>query len=302
MKAALLKKSLKSDYSMYLMLLPGIILIGIYCYVPMFGVAMAFQNYIPAFGILKSKWVGLYNFRYILELPDTFQILWNTFYIATMKVILGNVSTIIMALLLNEVAKKWLKRTVQTIIYLPFFLSWVILGGLFRDIFNLDGIVNQFLGVLHIQPVMFLGDNNIFPYFLVITDTWKGVGFGAIVYLAAISNIVPTLYEAAIMDGAGKLRQTWHITLPGMRPIIVLMATLSLGGILNAGFDQIFNLYSPMVYKSADIIDTYVYRAGLVNAQYSLAAAVGLAQSLVSLILISASYYLAKKYADYRIF
>jgi putative aldouronate transport system permease protein len=285
------------------MLVPGIIAVLIYEYGPMLGTVMAFQDYLPAFGFLGSQWVGLENFRFVLSLPDTWEVVWNTVSIASMKIVAGLIAPIVTALLLNEVGRKALRRGVQTIIYLPHFLSWVILGGVLIEILSPTfGIVNQFLGLFGIEPIYFLGDNTWFPATLVASDTWKEFGFTTIVYLAAITTIDPTLYEVASVDGAGRLRQTWHITLPGMMPVVVLMATLSLGNVLNAGFEQVLVLYSPQVYESGDIIDTFVYRMGLIDFQYSPAAAVGLFKSVVALVLISTSYYLAYRFARYRIF
>jgi len=285
------------------MLIPGLVLLLIFSYGPMFGIVIAFQKFIPARGFFNSPWVGFDNFKFIFMLPDFQRALWNTVYIAFMKIVAGLVAPITTALLLNEMRNQLLKRSVQTIIYLPNFLSWVLLGGILIDLLSPTyGIVNKILGFFGIKPIFFLGSNTWFPYTMVITDVWKDFGFGTIVYLAALAGINPNLYEAAVIDGANRWRQTWHVTLPGMRPVIVLLATLSLGQILNAGFDQIFNLYSPIVYQSGDIIDTLVYRMGLVNFQYSVATAVGLFKSFVALILISVSYYLAYKFANYRIF
>ena len=195
------------------------------------------------------------------------------------------------------------KRTVQTLIYLPHFLSWVILAGVFIDLLSpTEGIVNRFLGVFGLEPIYFLGDESWFPYTMVLTDVWKEFGFGTIIYLAALTGIDPTLYEAAVVDGAGRFRQTLHITLPGILPTIVLMTVLALGNVLNAGFDQIYNLLSPQVYSTGDIIDTMVYRLGLQQVQYSTATAVGLFKSVISFALISVSYLLAYKFADYQIF
>jgi putative aldouronate transport system permease protein len=192
---------------------------------------------------------------------------------------------------------------VQTTIYLPYFLSWVVLGGILIDILSPSGgIVNAALKSVGIQPIFFLGDNDWFPGTLVASDIWKNFGYGTIVYLAAITGIDPGLYEAATIDGANRWHKVWHITLPGMRMVIVLLSVLSLGQLLNAGFDQVFNLYSPQVYESGDILDTFVYRIGLLDAQYGVATAVGFFKSLVSLILISGSYFVAYRFAKYRIF
>jgi putative aldouronate transport system permease protein len=236
-------------------------------------------------------------------MPDTMRVMTNTIVIAVMKMVLGLIVPVTAALLLNEVRKAAFRRTFQTLVYLPHFLSWVILGGILIDILSpTSGIVNQALDWFGIEPIYFLGDNHWFRFTIVLSDIWKEFGFGTIVYLAALTGISPTLYEAAEADGAGRLRQIWHISLPGMTPIVVLMAVLSLGNILNAGFDQIFNLYSPQVYESGDIIDTLVYRLGLQQFQYGVATAVGLFKSVISFILISVSYYLAYRLANYRIF
>ncbi|TMV45982.1 sugar ABC transporter permease [Paenibacillus mesophilus] len=285
------------------MILPGAIIVFIYHYIPMGGLVMAFQKYIPAKGIFGSEWVGLRNFAYVFSLPSTMEVFWNTLFIAMMKIVAGLVAPIATALLLNEIGKAAFKRTVQTLVYLPHFLSWTILAGILIDILSPgQGIVNKVLGLAGIEPIFFLGDNNWFPYTIVISNEWKEFGFSTIVYLAALSGVDPSLYESAVIDGAGRWRQTWHITLPGIRPVIILLMTLSLGQILNAGFEQVFNLYSPYVYESGDIIDTMVYRMGLENAQYSLATAVGLLKSVVSLVMISVSYLLAYRLANYRIF
>ncbi|WP_308636471.1 ABC transporter permease [Paenibacillus silvisoli] len=291
------------EMPLHLMLLPGAILVLIYCYGPMFGIIMAFQNFKPAFGFFRSEWVGIGNFSYIVDLPSTFQVLYNTVYIALMKIVAGLVVPIAIAILLNEIGKTFIKRSIQTLIYLPHFLSWIILGGILIDVLSpSSGIVNRVLEGIGLPSVYFLGDNRWFPFTVVITDLWKEFGFATIVYLAALTSINPNLYEAAIVDGANRWKQTWHITLPGMMPIIVLLTTLSLGSILNAGFDQIFNMYSPQVYESGDIIDTFVYRLGLVDAQFGPATAVGLFKSIVSLAFISVSYLLAYRLANYRIF
>ncbi|CAN7459983.1 ABC transporter permease subunit [Paenibacillus sp. LjRoot56] len=293
----------KAQMPLHLMLIPGLIAILIFQYYPMAGIAIAFQKYMPTQGLFHSKWIGLDNFRYVMELPDFYRVLWNTIYIALMKIIVGLIVPIVIAILLNEVRKNAVKRIVQTLVYLPHFLSWVILSGILLDVLSpKEGIVNAGLRALGMQSIFFLGDNHWFPFTLVLTNEWKEFGFSTIVYLAAILGINPALYEAATMDGANRWKQTLHITLPGMAPIIVLLATLSIGNVLNAGFEQVFNLYSPIVYESGDIIDTFVYRIGMIDAQYGVATAVGLFKSLVSFILIALSYTMAYRFANYRIF
>lgn len=293
-----------SQLPLHLMLLPGVISIFIFSYIPMGGIIIAFQKFIPAKGLFgDQKWVGLKNFRKVLMLPDFYEITRNTLVIATGKIILGIIVPVAAALMINEIKQIKLKRTIQALIYLPNFLSWVIFGGILMDILSLDnGIVNNIIRKLGGTPIYFLGTPKLFPITIVLTDVWKGFGYSTIVYFAALTGIDPALYEAAAIDGAKRYQSVWHVTLPGIRSTVVLMATLSLGSILNAGFEQIFVLYSPQVYETGDIIDTFVYRMGLVDAQYSLATAVGLMKSAVSIVLISLSYYLAYKFADYRIF
>jgi putative aldouronate transport system permease protein len=288
---------------LHLMLIPGIILVLIFSYGPMVGIVMAFEKFSIAKGFLNSPWVGLKNYAFIIQLPDFYTVLWNTVFISVMKIIAGLAVPVFFALILNEIGNKLFKRSIQTVVYLPYFLSWVILAGIMIDILSpSNGIVNEALGLFGVKPIFFLGEEKMFPYLLVGSYVWKETGFATIIYLAALTSIDPTLYEAAVVDGANRWKQTWHITLPGLKPIVMLMAALSLGNILNAGFDQVFNLYSPLVYSTGDILDTFVYRMGLIDRQYSYATAVGLFKSVISFILIALSYQLAYKYAGYRIF
>ena len=298
-----MKREVQRSWPMYLMLLPAIILALIFCYAPMGGLVMAFQNYKPWLGISGSEFVGLDNFKQIFEFKESYQAIINTFIIAVSKMVLGLIFPIIVALLLNEVHNMGLKKGIQTLVYLPHFLSWVTVAGMLRDILGMDGIVNMFLQkVFGMDPIFFLGNAGMFRQIVVISDLWKGFGFGMIVYLAAISNIDQSLYEAAQIDGAGRWKQTLYVTIPCILPMVIVMATLSLGNVLNAGFDQIFNLYSPLTYSTGDIIDTYVYRQSLINGQYSFGTAVGLFKSAVSLSLTAVAYKLAYKFAGYRIF
>lgn len=298
-----MNRKLKREMPLHLMLIPGVTLVLLMSYVPMFGIIMAFQKFVPAKGILGSPFVGWKNFEYVLSLPSTFQVLFNTVFISLMKIVFGILVPVTVALMLNEVQRMKFKRTIQTVVYLPHFLSWIVLSGILIDILSpSNGLVNDFLKLLGMEPVFFLGDAKLFPYVLVATDVWKSFGYGTIVYLAALAGVDPSLYEAAIVDGAGRWKQTIHVTLPSIMYIVILMTVLSLGNILNAGFDQVFNLYSPIVYQTGDIIDTMVYRLGVVDAQYSAATAVGLFKSVVSFIFITVSYRLAYKHGDYRIF
>lgn len=296
------KKNWQKDWQLHLMILPGLLFILIFKYMPLGGITIAFKEFLPGKGIWGSPWVGLENFEYMLALPDTKRVMWNTLFIAAAKILINFPVTIIISILLNEVKNHRFKRSVQTIIYLPYFISWVILAGIIQDLFAKEGLINQFLGIFGAEPVFFLGNKYAFLGVLIGTDVWKNFGYNTVVYLAAITGIDETLYEAAKIDGANRFQQIWNVTLPGIAPIVVLMMILNLGNVLNAGFEQIFNLYNPLVYETADIIDTFVYRISLVEANYSLGTAVGLLKSVVSFILIVTSYKIANKYSDYTVF
>ena len=292
------------EIPLHLMLIPGIIITFIFHYIPLSGLIIAFQRFIPAKGLFgNQKWIGLQNFEYIFSMPNTMNVLTNTVIIAGAKIVLNLIIPITVALMLNELQHSKLKRTIQTVIYFPHFLSWIIFGSIVMDLLSpQNGIVNKMLNALNIDSIYFLGDNRYFRQTIIWTDVWKNFGYGTVVYMASITSIDPSLYEAASIDGANRWQQTWHITLPGMRMIIVLMMVLSLGNVLNAGFDQVYNMYSPIVYQSGDIIDTMVYRLGLENAKYGPAAAVGIFKSVVSMVFISASYYVADRFFDYPLF
>ena len=296
------KKNRANEFSYHIMLLPGMIILIMFAIIPMFGILIAFENFIPPLGIFRSPWVGLENFKYMFQIPDSLQVFTNTLIIAVSKIIANLIIPLIMALLLNEVRLTFIKRTSQTIIYLPYFLSWVILASVLQNILDLDGPINQLISIFGGEPIQFLTSNVWFVPILIITETWKSMGFNIVIYLAAIIGIDPGLYEAAEIDGATRIKQLRFITIPGITSTIVLLATLSLGSVLSANFDQVFNLYNPLVYETGDIIDTYVYRVGLMQAQFGLATAVGMMKSVVSFFLIILSWKLASKYANYRIF
>jgi putative aldouronate transport system permease protein len=292
------------ELPLYFMLLPAVILVAIYSYGSMAGVIIAFQKFVPAKGMFGNQtWVGLQNFNTLFAMPNIWSVIRNTVIIAVCKMIGGVIVPVVFALLLNEVRSLFTKRIFQTVAYLPHFLSWVILSGIFINLLSpSEGFVNVMLMKLGMEPVFFLGDPKVFPATMIVTDIWKTFGFGAVIYLAALTGIDPALYEAAVIDGANRWQQTRHITLPGISAMIVLMTVLSLANILNGGFDQIYNMYSPVVYSTGDILDTFVFRLGIEQAQYSLSTAAGLFKSVVSLIFIIVSYYLADKFTGYRVF
>ncbi|MCA0755457.1 ABC transporter permease subunit [Paenibacillus sp. N4] len=298
------RKGLKKTWPLHLLILPATVIAVLFHYLPIIGLVMAFQDYKPWLGFFKSEWVGLQHFEALFLFDESVQVIWNTLIISVLKIVCGLFVPIVISLLLNEVRKNGIKRGIQTLVYLPHFLSWVILGGILIDLLSVKGgIVNRMLtDWFGIQPIFFLGDGDWFRFVVVVSDIWKEFGFAMIIYLAAIAGVNPALYEAAEVDGATRLQQTINVTLPAMMPIIVVVATLQLGNVLNAGFDQIFNLYNPLVYAKGDVIDTFVYRSAMLNGDFSFATAVGLFKSVISFVLIIVSYRLAYRFGNYRIF
>jgi putative aldouronate transport system permease protein len=302
-KERLRKRALLNDpRPLHIMLLPAVICVFIFAYLPLAGVVMAFQNYKSLLGFFKSDFVGLEQFKYIFTIPGFWTSIRNTIIIAFFKIALGILVPLTISLLLNELSGQFFKRYVQTVIFIPFFFSWAILGGIVLEVLSYDGIINNVIASLGGERAPFLIMNKYFRGIIISTDVWKGMGYNTVIFLAAITNIDPTLYEAAMVDGAGRVSQLRHITLPSIAPMIMLLTILGLGGILNAGFDQIFILSNPIVNETVDIIDTFVYRLGIVSAQYSPAAAAGLFKSVVSIFIVGGSYLLAYKFTDYRVF
>lgn len=295
---------IKREIPLHVMILPGVIMLFIFNYIPLGGIIIAFQNFNPARGLFgDNPWIGLENFEYVFSLPNTGRVFMNTLIIAVLKIVIGTAVPIIVALLLNECRNVAAKRTIQTMIYFPYFISWIILSGVLVDILSpSDGLVNDVIKAFGGEPIYFLGVNKYFQGTLVVSDVWRNFGYNSVVYLAAITGIDMALYEAASIDGANRWQQTWHVTLPGMSTIVILMVILNLGNLLNAGFDQVFNLYGPAVYETGDIIDTMVYRMGLEQAKFGPSTAVGLLKSVVSFILISSAYLIAYKKFDYKVF
>lgn len=293
---------LKRELPLICMLVPAVVFVAIYSYGPMMGTVIAFQRFNPAKGFFGSDWVGFDNFRNLFTMPNIWQIILNTVLISLGKMIGGIIVPVVLALLFNEVNRVAIKRTYQTFVYLPHFLSWVILAGIFRDLLSQNGIINSVIQSMGFDSIGFLNDQRVFPFTIVFTDIWKSSGFGSVIYLAALTGIDQNLYEAAQIDGANRIRQTIHITLPGILSTIVLMTVLSMANILNGGFDQIYNMYTPVVYKTGDILDTFVFRLGIDNAQFALSTAAGLFKSAVSFLFIVVSYWLADRFTGYRIF
>lgn len=281
------------------MMAPGLLYYFIFHYVPMGGLLIAFQDYNLLKGIWGSPWVGLDNFRAIFASPDFPIIMKNTLLISLYRVMFNMLPDVLLALMLNEVRVQWFKRTVQTITYGPYFLSWVIVYGLTFSFLAPDaGLLSTWFRDMGWGSVQLLTDKEWFRPLLILTDIWKNTGFGAIIYLAALATINPDLYEAAVVDGAGRWRQLWHITLPGIRDVFFLMLILRIGHIMDAGFDQVYIFLNARVYETGDILDTWVFRRGLENLEFSVATATGFFKSFVGLILVLGANKLAKRFGS----
>lgn len=295
---------LRRSTSMYIMLIPGILLVLLFAYTPMYGLIIGFKDYNifaganPFDAIAKSPWVGLENWNALWIQSKFRQAVINTFVISALKVVICFPIGIILALMINEVRSKIAKRTLQTVMYLPHFVSWVVVGALFMNILGTTGIVNQVITALGGETQRFFMDNAWFRFVLLLTSAWKESGWNTIVYLAAITSIDPALYEAAKIDRANRLQQIWHVTLPGIASTIVMMFILRLGGIMDAGFSQILVMYNPTVYASGDIIGTYVYREGLGKLNWSQGTMVGFFNSIINMILLLGGNLLSRKLTE----
>ncbi len=296
-----LKSYWKHKY-LLIMLLPCLLYFIIFKYLPMYGIILAFKEYRFIDGVFGSPWNGIQNFVDLFtgrDFPKAFR---NTIIISFYKLVFGFPAPIILAILLNELRVILFKKFVQTLSYLPHFLSWVVLAGIFMEIFSpTRGVVNYIITSLGGDAIFFFGDKNWFRTLLVSTEVWKGVGWGSIIYLAALSGIDPSLYEAAIVDGANRWKQMIHITLPSLIPVITIMFIFAVGGIINDDFDQVFNFYNPAVYEVGDVLSTYTYRIGITEMQYGLATASGLFINVIAFVLIIITNTIVKRFSDYGI-
>lgn len=297
------KKSLYRTRELHVMLIPAVLFTTVFAYLPIFGLVMAFQDFKPLMGFRESPFVGLKQFQYIFTMPSFRTAFVNTMIISFFKIVLSILVPLILSLMLNEVTKSWFKRSVQTIVFIPYFFSWAILAGMILEIFAYDGIINNtMMHLFGMDPTAFLVSNKYFRTIIIGSDVWKGMGYNTVLLLAAITNVDPTLYEAAQVDGAGRWKQVLHVTLPSILPMVAVLTVLGLGNILNAGFEQILIMYNPTVERTVDILDTLVYRLGMTSHQYSAAAAMGLFKSIISLIFVGTSYLILYKKSDYRVF
>lgn len=291
-----LKKAIWRQRYLYLLLIPGLAYVIIFHYIPMAGLVIAFQDYKVFLGISGSKFVGLANFERLFQTSKFLSVLANTFIISGYKILFGFPVPIILALMINEVRQKGFQRTVQTVVYLPHFLSWVIMSGIVMNLLAPgDGVINLIIKAVGGKPVFFLAESSYFRTILVVTDIWKEMGWNAIIYLAALAGVPQELHEAAVIDGSNRLQRIFYISLPYILPTITVMFLLRLGGVLNAGFDQVFSLYNSAVYDVADVLDTYVYRIGVVDRKYGFSTAVGLFKSVVACIFVLTFNYIANK-------
>lgn len=288
---------------LYLMLIPAVIYYLLIHYVPMYGATIAFKDFYITKGILKSPWVGFKHFEYVFSLDKFTHVFLNTIIINTYRLVFGFPAPIIVSLLLNEVRHRWYKRSIQTLIYLPHFISWVILSGLLINILSIEGgVINELIKLLGGTPIGFLTDESYFRGTLVISNIWKEYGWSTIIYMAALASINQELYDAAIVDGANRWQQTIYITLPSISSTIIVLLILRLGRLMETGFEQVFVMLNPAVYRVADIIDTYAYRIGLSEGRYSLASAVGLFKSVVNFSLLFITNIITKKLFNKGIF
>lgn len=282
---------------LFIMLIPGILFYIVFKYLPMGGLAIAFKDYSLMDGIWKSPWVGLENFEKLFRQPLSLQIIRNSLMLSFFSLIFGFPVPILLAIMMNEVRRLWYKRIVQTIVYLPHFFSWVIIGGLVTSLFALEsGSINKWLGLINLEAYPFLYEKLSWIMIFVGSGIWKEMGFSAIIFLAALSSIDPSLYESASMDGAGKLRQIWSITLPGITNTIVIVLILSIGRIMDVGFDQAFVLQNAAVSDVSNVISTYVYRMGIQTGQFGITSAMGLFDSLVGFALVLTVNSIARRY------
>ncbi|RRJ64553.1 sugar ABC transporter permease [Paenibacillus oralis] len=297
-------KGYKKCRYLFLLLTPVLLWYVVFAYGPLYGIQLAFKDFKMIDGVWSSPWVGVKHFEFLFfQSPDFFKILRNTIIISFYHIIFGFPAPIVLALLINEIRLPKFKKITQSLTYLPHFFSWVILSGILITLLSPStGVVNYLIQLAGLEPIYFVGDPNYFRFTLVTSGIWKEVGWGTIIYLAALAGISPDLYEAAVMDGANRWKQTLHITLPSILPVIVLLFILRLGSVLDAGFDQVLNLYSPATYEVADILDTYVYRVGLQNFQFSLTTAVGLFKNVVAFCLVLFTNFISKKLGQEGLF
>jgi putative aldouronate transport system permease protein len=296
------KRDFRMNWQIYLLAIPMIVYFITFSYIPMAGVVMAFQRFSPRQGYFRSPFIGLQNFRDFFSSYYFGRLIRNTFLISFYNLLFAFPAPIVFALLLNEVKNRYFKKTVQTISYMPHFISMVVIAGLIRDFTDTDGLITMLVVALGGQQRNLLSDPKLFRTIYVGSEIWQGIGFNSIIYLAALSSVDQELYEAAIIDGAGRWRQTWHITLPGIAPTIIIMLILRMGSLFSVGFEKIILLYTPMTYETADVISSFTYRKGLLENNYGYSTAVGLFNSVINFAMLLFANFLSRKYSETSLF
>lgn len=289
---------MKRERYIYLLLLPGVLYFIIYRYVPMGGLIIAFKDYNPFVGFQGSDWVGFKHFARMFESSEVIQVLVNTIQISLLQIFVAFPVSIILALMLNEMRNEVYKRFIQSMIYLPHFLSWVVVVGIFVVFLRGEGLINTLLGRFGMEAIPFLTDPSYFKPIIIIQVIWKEAGWGTIIFLAALSGVNPSLYEAAVIDGANRWRQLWHVTLPAIRSVIVILFILRLGNVMETGFEHIFLMLNPFNMEVGNVLDTYVYFKGIQQGNIGFAAAVGMFKSLIGLVLVLGANKLAKRFGE----
>ena len=301
--AKVIKNEATRNYDLYLMILPALILLGIFAYAPMYGVQIAFKDFMPANGILGSEWVGLEHFLRFFSSFNFVRIMRNTIVLSLYSLIVNFPLTIVFAIMINEVRAKWFKKTIQMVSYAPYFISTVVLVGMIQVFFHQrTGLVNILLMKLGFEPATYLTSATAFPHLYIWSGLWQGIGYSAVIYIAALSGIDPQLHEAAIIDGAGKLHRIWYVDLPGIMPTATIMLILNMGHILNVGFEKVYLMQNPLNLETSQIISTHVYEVGIQGMEYSFSAAIGLFQSIANLILLIGVNTLCKKLSETSLF
>jgi putative aldouronate transport system permease protein len=297
-RAAIIKKDFIKNRTLYLLVLPVLAYFIIFHYIPMFGVHIAFKEYRPGLGFLRSQWVGLKHFRAFFESPNFLRLTRNTILLNVYSLVFGFPAPVLLALLLNEVRNAYFKKIVQTVSYLPHFISLVVICGMIRDFVGYEGFITNIFVALGGERVNLLQKSDYFRTIFVASGMWQNVGWGSIIYFAALSSIDPELYQAAIVDGAGRLKQAIHITIPGILPTVIILLILNLGRMMNVSYEKVILLYNPSTYETADVISSYVYRKGLEEMKFSFSSAVGLFNSVINLVFLVSANYLSRRFTD----
>ena len=291
----ILRSDWHRNWTLYLLVLPVLAFYILFCYKPIYGALMAFKQYSPGLGIMGSPWVGLENFKYFFSTPDFVRILSNTLVISVCSIVFGFPAPVILALLFNEIKSSKFRRVAQTVSYMPHFISLVVVCSLIKEFTASNGVINDFLAMFGIPRQTMLNNPNLFVLVYVVSDIWQSIGWGSIIYLAALTGIDQELYEAARIDGAGRWKQAIHVTIPCVMPTVIIMLILRIGGLMGVGYEKIILLYNPAIYETSDVISSFVYRKGILERNYSYSSAVGLFNSVINCVLLFSTNWFSRK-------